>query len=438
MNEELQRLNEDEHRRKNWKRWGPYLSERQWATVREDYSERGETWDYFPHDHARSRTYRWGEDGLLGITDRECRLCFALALWNGQDVILKERLFGLTGPEGNHGEDCKECYYYLDSSPTHSYLKALYKYPQVAYPYDQLVRENRRRGLKLPEYELIDTSVFAGNRYFDVIAEYAKQTPDDVHVRITVSNRASECASIVILACLWFRNTWTWECSHEGCSRRPRIWRDKTGKIRTEHETLEPMYFFYEETEEVLFTENETNFQRLYGSRNPSPYAKDAFHDYIVSGETLACNRSPHGTKLAPVYRIELGPAESRVLYLRLVSVADWDGKPQANPGVFDLRQRETDRFYAELTGPLDEESAKICRQAAAGLLWSKQFYHYVVRDWLKGDAFDTTPPPSRSRIPKATTFFPVVFSDWIILAFSTDPDLFRPVDICSRRMGPP
>ena len=237
MNEESLRLNEDESRKKNWKRWGPYLSERQWSTVREDYSEQGETWSYFPHDHARSRAYRWGEDGLLGITDRECRLCFALALWNGQDAILKERLFGLTGPEGNHGEDCKECYYYLDSSPTHSYLKALYKYPQVAFPYNQLVQENRRRGLKLPEYELSDTGVFAENRYFDVIAEYAKQTPNDVHIRITVANRASESASIVILPCLWFRNTWTWGLSHEGCKRKPRIWRDTGGRIRTEHET---------------------------------------------------------------------------------------------------------------------------------------------------------------------------------------------------------
>ena len=204
----------------------------------------GDPWSYFPHDHARSRAYRWGEDGLLGITDRECRLCFALALWNGQDAILKERLFGLTGPEGNHGEDCKECYYYLDSSPTHSYLKALYKYPQRAFPYNQLVEENGRRGLKLPEYELIDTGVFAENRYFDVTAEYAKQNPNDVHLRITVENRASESASIVVLPCLWFRNTWTWGLSHEGSSRKPRIWRDTTGNIRTEHESLEPMYFF--------------------------------------------------------------------------------------------------------------------------------------------------------------------------------------------------
>jgi hypothetical protein len=293
MNEELQRLYDEEHRRKNWKRWGPYLSERQWATVREDYSPNGQTWEYFPHDHARSRTYRWGEDGLLGITDRQCRLCFALALWNTKDSILKERLFGLTGSEGNHGEDCKECYYYLDSSPTHSYLKALYKYPQTAFPYEQLVKENRHRGLRSREYELIDSGVFAENRYFDVLSEYAKKTPDDIHVRITVSNRAGESAPIVLLPCLWFRNTWTWGCSHEGCSRKPRIWRDKTGKFRAEHETLEPMYFFCEETQEVLFTENETNFKRLYGSENLSSCVKDAFHDWVVSGNHEACNPEP-------------------------------------------------------------------------------------------------------------------------------------------------
>ena len=396
MNKESQRLEEDESRTKNWKRWGPYLSERQWATVREDYSEQGDAWSYFPHDHARSRSYRWGEDGLLGITDRECRLCFALALWNGRDAILKERLFGLTGPEGNHGEDCKECYYYLDSSPTHSYLKALYKYPQVAFPYDQLVEENRQRGLELLEYELIDTGVFTENRYFDVIAEYAKQTPDDIHVRITVANRASESASIVVLPSLWFRNNWIWGAFHEGCSRKPRIWRDASGKIQTEHETLEPMYFFYQETDEVLFTENETNFQRLYGCKNSSPFVKDAFHEYIISERSLACNPNPDGTKMAPVYRLRLGPGESRIIYLRLVSVADWDGRPGADPGIFDLRLGETDSFYAQLTGALDQESSKVFRQAAAGLLWSKQFYHYIVKDWLTGDASEPPPPASR------------------------------------------
>jgi hypothetical protein len=397
MNEELQRLQEDQARKRNWKRWGPYLAERQWATVREDYSAQGDPWDYFPHDQARSRAYRWGEDGLLGITDRECRLCFALALWNGRDHIMKERLFGLTGPEGNHGEDVKECYFYLDSSPTHSYLKGLYKYPQAAFPYDQLIRENRGRNLDLPEYELVDTGVFEGNRYFDVFVEYAKQAPDDIHIRITTANRAGEPSEIVILPTLWFRNTWVWGCSHEGCTFKPRIWRDDYGRIRTEHEALQPMYFFCHATDEFLFTENETNFQRLYGFQNNSPYVKDSFHDYIVSGKKTATDPSLRGTKVAPVYRMNLAAGESRTVYLRLVSVADWDGKPQADPEVFDRRKTETDEFYEHLIGSLNNEEWKnVARQASAGLLWTKQFYHYIVKDWLAGDQYQPKPPDVR------------------------------------------
>jgi hypothetical protein len=397
MNEELQRLQEDQARKKNWKRWGPYLAERQWATVREDYSPEGDPWDYFPHDHARSRAYRWGEDGLLGITDRECRLCFALALWNGRDHILKERLFGLTGPEGNHGEDVKECYFYLDSSPTHSYLKGLYKYPQAAFPYDQLVRENRNRAVDLPEYELVDTGVFEGSRYFDVFVEYAKQTPDDIHIRITAVNRAGEPSEIFLLPTLWFRNTWVWGCSHEGCTLKPRIWRDDNGRIQTEHETLMPMYFFCDATDEFLFTENETNFQRLYGFKNYCPFVKDSFHEYLISGEKTATNPSLRGTKVAPVYRLKLAAGESRIVYLRLVSVAEWDGRPQADPGVFDARKSETDEFYERLIGGLNNaESKNVARQASAGLLWSKQFYHYIVNDWLTGDQYEPKPPDER------------------------------------------
>jgi hypothetical protein len=397
MNEELQRLQEDQARKKNWKRWGPYLAERQWATVREDYSAEGDPWDYFPHDHARSRAYRWGEDGLLGITDRECRLCFALALWNGRDHILKERLFGLTGPEGNHGEDVKECYFYLDSSPTHSYLKGLYKYPQAAFPYDQLVRENRSRAVDLPEYELVDTGVFEGSRYFDVFVEYAKQTPDDIHIRITAVNRAGEPSEIFLLPTLWFRNTWVWGCSHEGCTLKPRIWRDDNGRIQTEHETLQPMYFFCDATDEFLFTENETNFQRLYGFKNYCPFVKDSFHEYLISGEKTATNPSLRGTKVAPLYRLKLAAGESRIVYLRLVSVAEWDGRPQADPGVFDARKNETDEFYERLIGGLNNaESKNVARQASAGLLWSKQFYHYIVNDWLTGDQYEPKPPDER------------------------------------------
>jgi hypothetical protein len=396
MNEEIQRLEEDQARIKNWKRWGPYLSERQWATVREDYSQEENPWEYFPHEHARSRAYRWGEDGLLGIADRQCRLCFALSLWNGRDHILKERLFGLTGPEGNHGEDVKECYFYLDSSPTHAYLKALYKYPQDAFPYDELVRENRWRSLNLPEYELIDTGIFEESRYFDVFAEYAKQSPNDIHIRITVANRAGEAAEVVLLPTLWFRNTWVWGCSHEGCSLKPRIWRNKDGWIETEHETLDPMYFFYEATEEFLFTENETNYRRLYGSENFSPFVKDSFHTYIISGDETATNPGFHGTKVAPVYRIKLGAGESRAVYLRLVSVSEWDNQPKADSKVFDARKSETDEFYELRIRGLDEDRKSVARQSAAGLLWTKQFYQYIVKDWLTGDQYAPVPPASR------------------------------------------
>ncbi|HZC58432.1 MAG TPA: hypothetical protein VE154_00470, partial [Chthoniobacterales bacterium] len=396
MNEELQRLQEDQSRKSNWKRWGPYLSERQWATVREDYSSDGDPWDYFPHDHARSRAYRWGEDGLLGITDRECRLCFALALWNGRDHILKERLFGLTGPEGNHGEDVKECYFYLDSSPTHSYLKALYKYPQTEFPYDKLVSINRSRGLDLPEYEIIDTGAFEAGRYFDVLAEYAKQGPNDIHIRVTVTNHANESAELAVLPTLWFRNVWTWGCSHEGCAAKPRIWRDTDGRIQTQHESLNPMYFFYEATDEILFTENETNFQRLFGLENGTPYVKDAFHTYIVSGDKSATNPEPYGTKTAPVYRLRIGSKQTRSILLRLVSVKEWDGKPHADPAVFDKRKSETDEFYDQALGGFDDERKNVARQACAGLLWSKQFYHYIVKDWLVGDQNEPKPPASR------------------------------------------
>ncbi|HEY6842084.1 MAG TPA: hypothetical protein VI114_12750, partial [Chthoniobacterales bacterium] len=396
MNDELQRLQEDESRTKNWKRWGPYLSERQWATVREDYSEGGDPWSYFPHEHARSRAYRWGEDGLMGITDRQCRLCFAVALWNGHDHILKERLFGLTGPEGNHGEDVKECYFYLDSSPTHSYLKALYKYPQTAFPYDRLVNENRGSNLNLPEFEIIDTGVFEEGRYFDVFAEYAKKSPNDIHIRITVANRANEPAETVLIPTLWFRNTWVWGCSHEGCSMKPRIWRNQEGRIQTEHETLEPMYLFYDETDEFLFTDNETNFQRLYGSANYSPFVKDSFHTYIVSGDKSSVNQEPHGTKVAPVYRLKMAPGETKVVLLRLVSLAEWDGKPQADPEVFERRKVETDEYYEQLIGGLAEDRKNVARQAAAGLLWTKQFYQYIVKDWLTGDQYEPQPPASR------------------------------------------
>jgi hypothetical protein len=305
MTAEQERLLADAKRTANWKRWGPYLSERQWATVREDYSPEGACWDYFPHDHARSRAYRWGEDGLLGITDRECRLCFALALWNGEDPILKERLFGLTGPEGNHGEDVKEQYFYLDSTPTHSYFKALYKYPQTEFPYARLIEENRRRTKLDPEFELTDTGIFDDDRYFDVVAEYAKYVPDDILIRITVANRGPESATLHLLPTLWFRNTWTWKCAHEGTSIKPQIRQAKGNVLVASHETLGIFFLAIGVNPDggeppVLFTENETNSRRLWNFGVADGFVKDAFHDYIISERDNAASLNGVGTKAAP------------------------------------------------------------------------------------------------------------------------------------------
>jgi len=400
---ESRRLEEDAARLRNWKRWGPYLAERQWATVREDYSEAGDSWEYFPHDHARSRTYRWGEDGLLGICDRECRLCFALALWNGKDPILKERLFGLTGPEGNHGEDVKECYFYLESTPTHSYLKALYKYPQAEFPYDRLVEENRRRSRLEPEFELTDTGAFADDRYFDVFAEYAKNTPEDILIRITVANRGPEPATIHLLPTLWFRNNWSWGCGHEGSSTRPRITREG-GVLIAEHETLGRYRLALAPGAEgasppVLFTENETNRQRLWGTGEVGAFTKDAFHECVIGGRRDAVNAKGIGTKAAPWYRWSIPASGSVVLKLRLSGEKE-AVDPPFGPGfdeVFAMREREADEFYRAVVSPkLDLEQSRVVRQGYAGLLWSKQFYHYIVEDWLRGDPAGPPPPEKR------------------------------------------
>jgi len=322
---ETQRLTEDARRDKNWKRWGPYLAERQWGTVREDYSADGDAWNYFPHDHARSRAYRWGEDGLLGITDRECRLCFALALWNGQDPILKERLFGLNSYEGNHGEDVKEQYFYLDSTPTHSYMKALYKYPQSEFPYSRLVEENRKRCLNDPEFELADTGIFDQNRYFDVLTEYAKASPDDILIRITISNRAAEPADLHLLPTLWFRNSWTWGCSSESCWVKPRMSSAAEGLIVAEHATLEQFHFQFsslanQKPPRLLFTENETNCELLFKTANACAFVKDAFHDYVIHGRESAINPEPFGTKAAAHYQLHFEPGEQITLDFRLSS----------------------------------------------------------------------------------------------------------------------
>ncbi|MBV9547224.1 MAG: glucosidase, partial [Chloroflexi bacterium] len=385
-----------------WWRWGPYLSERQWGTVREDYSASGEAWDSFPHDHARSRTYRWGEDGLLGISDNHGRLCFAVALWNEADPILKERLFGLTGPEGNHGEDVKEYYFYLDSTPTHSYMKALYKYQQRAFPYAELVAENRRRGKDQPEYELVDTGVFAENRYFDVEVEYAKASPTDLVIRITATNRGPDSAPLHILPMLWFRNTWAWQRSEPDpgglrADERPVLREIAPGIVCAEHRTLGDYWLACEGASELLFTENETNAERLWCGSNRTPYVKDGINDFIVNGRTGAVNRERVGTKAAAQYTFSIPAGETVTVTLRLADrlraapLADADQ-------VLALRQAEADAFYDAQFGAehMSDDERRVQRQAFAGMLWSKQFYFYEVEEWLDGDPAGPTPPERR------------------------------------------
>jgi Glycosyl hydrolase family 63 C-terminal domain len=399
---EERRLAEDASRALNWKRFGPYLAERQWGTVREDYSENGTSWEYFPHDHARSRAYRWGEDGLLGFCDREGRLCFAVALWNGQDPILKERLFGLTGNEGNHGEDVKEEYFYVDATPTHSYGKGLYKYPQRAFPYDALVKENARRGRLEREYELADTGAFDDSRYFDVTVEYAKASPDDVLVTITVANRGPEAAPLVVLPTLWFRNTWSWGRDGEGYWKGARLAAVGASTIVAEHSTLGAYRLTIEAgpdgvAPELLFTENETNAERLYGAKNTTPFVKDAFHAVIIEGRADAVNPARTGTKAAAAYRLTLAPGAEARLRLRLTAGAGAEPDAFATfDAVVAQRRAEADAFYAARTSALAPEERAIVRQAYAGLLWSKQFYHYDLLAWLEGDPALPPPPPAR------------------------------------------
>ena len=403
---EERRLQETQGREKNWQRWGPYLSERQWGTVREDYSKHGDSWDYFPHDHARSRAYRWGEDGLLGITDRECRLCFSVALWNGKDPILKERLFGLTGPQGNHGEDVKELYYYLDSTPTHSYMKALYKYPQAAYPYLELVEQKGRRGKHDPEYELLHTGVFDYSRYFDVYAEYAKEAPDDLCIRITVANRGPDAATLHVLPQLWFRDTWSWGCLHEGCWIKPTMRRTPNGAVATNHVTLGKHLFHAGPAPDgtqpaLLFTENETNTERVFGTENRTPYVRDGFHEYVVNGCRDAVNPKGSGTKVAAHYRLEIAAGSEVSVCLRLHSEGEAPAEVFGAPfdSVFKARISEADSFFeAHVPEGATKEEAQAIRQGYAGLLWTKQFYHYIVRDWLDGDPEQPAPPAQRKR----------------------------------------
>jgi hypothetical protein len=394
MTKEHARLFEERVRRAPWKEWGPYLSERAWGTVREDYSRDGTAWEYFPHDHARSRAYRWSEDGIAGICDRHQFVCFALALWNGRDSILKERLFGLTSNEGRHGEDVKEYSFYLDSTPTHSYLKHLYKYPQAAFPYQGLIEGNRRRSRNDPEYELLDTGVFDEDRYFDVFIEYAKATPQDILIRITAHNRGPEAAEIELLPTIWARNTWSWGLD----PRKPRLTAESRTSIHIDHFATGERWLLCDGAPELLFTENETNCERLFGIPNGGSCVKDGINDYVVAGKSDTVNPARTGTKVSARYRMRVEPGGGTEIRLRLTT----------NPAIeepfgpdfeatFAERIREADGFYASIAPEnLTADEMLVQRQAFASLLWSKQFYHYNARRWLRGDPASVPPPPER------------------------------------------
>jgi mannosylglycerate hydrolase MGH1-like protein len=394
---EGRRLDEERRRVKRWNRWGPYLADRAWGTVREDYSRDATPWEYFPHDHARSRAYRWNEDGLAGLCDRHQHICLALALWNGRDPFLKERLFGVTNHEGNHGEDVKECYFYLDNTPTHSYMKCLYKYPQAAFPYAELVAENRRRGRDEPEYELLDTGVFDGDKYFDVQVEYAKADVEDILIRIVVTNRGADPAHLDVLPTIWFRNTWTWSPG----SPKPQMRQEESAvpTVALDHPAYGRRWLRCDGRPAVIFTENETNRERLFDSPNASPYVKDAFHRAVVDRDSGAANPARVGTKAAAWYAVDLAPGETTEIRLTFTDAAEATPSEFADAftTTFDTRIREADELYARLfPSTLSADARNVARQAVAGLLWSKQCYHYVVQEWLDGDPGQPPPPPER------------------------------------------
>ncbi|HEY3806414.1 MAG TPA: glucosidase [Kofleriaceae bacterium] len=398
MTAEHERIAEDLRRVRNWRRWGPYLADRQWGTVREDYSSNGECWTYLPHDHARSRAYRWGDDGLLGMCDRECRVCFGLALWNGKDPILKERLFGLSGPEGNHGEDVKELYYFLDATPTSSYLRALYKYPHAAYPYERLVDENRRRGKADREYEIEDTGVFDDRRYWDVFVTYAKAAPDDILIEITAANRGDDATTLHLLPQLWLRNTWSWGRHGEGYDKAGSIDRVSASAVRIGQPTLGHFRLEVEGRPDWLFTDNETNCERLFGAPSASAFTKDAFHRRVIEGIGSAVNPADHGTKCAAWYVLQIPPRSEQRVRLRLTA----DGLATATPftdfdAIVQLRKSEAEAYHHEVRpSPMSDVERNVVRQADAGLVWSRKFYHYIVEHWQDGDPGQPPPPPSR------------------------------------------
>jgi hypothetical protein len=391
------RLEEARNRRAHWKRWGPYLSERAWGTVREDYSPHGNAWEFFPHDHARSRAYRWNEDGLAGISDRHQRICFALSLWNERDPILKERAFGLTGNEGNHGEDVKDYYFYLDSTPTHSYMRYLYKYGQSEFPYARLVEENRRRGKREREFELVDTGLFDGGRYFDIVVEYAKASPDDLLIAITATNRGPDRAPVRLLPTVWFRNTWSWDARWTVRPSLRRSGRGSSPVVELDEATYGRRWLVCDGTPELLFTENDTNHERLFGSGNASPYVKDGVNDFVVAGRADAVNPAEAGTKAAAHYRLEIDPGQAVTVRLRLTDREPTEGIGDDFEDVFAARKREADEFYATvIPDGLSDDAKAVMRQGLGGMLWSKQYYHYVVKYWIEGDPDQPSPPEGR------------------------------------------
>lgn len=398
MTKEEKRLREDREKKAYWRRWGPYLSERQWGTVREDYSSDGEAWKYLTHDEARSRAYRWGEDGIAGISDNHQRLCFAISLWNGKDSILKERLFGLDSLEGNHGEDVKEYYYYLDNTPSHSYMKYLYKYPQQEYPYHKLVTKNKALGRLVNEYELVDTGIFDEDRYFDIYVEYAKNDPEDILIKINIINRGPEASQLHLLPVLWFRNDWSWSNNKV----KPQIKQIKEKNnifvIEASHSKLGDMYFYCESPKELLFTENETNFKRLDGTKSASDFTKDGINYYIVNGNKNAVNPKALGTKFTPSYTVDLNSGESKEFRFRLSKSKNLSAPfGQQFEKTFINRKADADEFYKKLSPDFIREDEKnIQRQAFSGMLWCKQFYNYVVEDWLDGDPKFPPPPSTR------------------------------------------
>jgi hypothetical protein len=393
---EQKRLEENQKKPTPLELWGPYLSERQWGTVREDYSANGDAWNYFSHDQARSRVYRWGEDGIAGISDYSQYLCFALAFWNHKDPILKERMFGLTNSEGNHGEDCKELYYYLNNTPTHSYMRMLYKYPQAEFPYEQLVKTNQQRSKSDPEYELLDTGIFEHDQYFDLYIEYAKNDSTDIMIKITVINRGADPAQLTVMPTLWFRNDWSFD--PDVVKPTMQLSSNQFGKyIFADHPKLDNYYLYFNQPSDVLFTENETNNEKLYGIPNPHPYVKDAFHEVIVNGKTNLLQGKTDGTKAAVVYRLKVNGFGKEEIYLRL-SHAPVTEPPLDHPGkIFDQRIQETNEF-GKCLAPVnaDPDLAHIMRQAISGLFWSKQFYYYEIDEWLTGDKATPAPPPER------------------------------------------